>query len=94
MRHFIPVGLKASNGVLIALLGLCLRSRHISFEENSYAEAYFVHSKKASLEHLFHSELDLSLSAFITMIINKEKERRRFHFPTLRCWSRTAGSEP
>lgn len=30
MRRFIPAGFETRNGVLIALLGLCLRSRHIA----------------------------------------------------------------
>lgn len=43
MRHLIPAGFEASNDVLIALLGLCLRSRHHSSERNCDALAHFVH---------------------------------------------------
>lgn len=66
MRHFIPAGFEASNGVLIALLGLCLRSRHISSSRNGDVVAYFALLKKASVEYFFRSEshvLHLSLGA-------------------------------
>lgn len=50
MRRFIPAGFEARNGVLIALLGLCLRSRHISAMRNGDVVDYSELLKKASAE--------------------------------------------
>lgn len=91
MKHFIPAGFEASNGVLIALLGLCLRSRHMSPARNGDAVAYFALLKKASVEYLFrfgvahasfqsHSTPVKPCTSCITKIMNKEKDRRGFIF--------------
>lgn len=50
MRRFIPAGFEAKDGVLIALLGLCLRSVHISVAGNSDVIDYSELLKKASVE--------------------------------------------
>lgn len=66
MRHFIPAGFEARNSVLIALLGLCLRSRLISAARSGDVVAYSELLKKASVECFFRSEshvLPLSLTA-------------------------------
>lgn len=65
MRHFIPAGFEASNGVLIALLGLCLRSGRISSARSGYVVAYFALLKKSlcgvffflSESHVLHLSL-------------------------------------
>lgn len=51
MRRYIPAGFEAKNGVLIALLGLCLRSRHISVASNGDVGDYSELLKKASMEY-------------------------------------------
>lgn len=57
MRHFIPAAFEAGNGVLIALLGLCLRSRHISSSRSGIdVVVLFRKKRKASVEYFFHSE--------------------------------------
>lgn len=49
MRRFIPAGFEAKNGVLIALLGLYLRFRHISVASNGDVGDYSELLKKASV---------------------------------------------
>lgn len=66
MRHFIPAGFEARNYVLIALLGLCLRSRLISVARSSDVAAYSELLKKA-FECFFRSESHASFKSHSTL---------------------------
>lgn len=98
MRHVIPAAFEARNCVLIALLALCLRPRHISVARNSDVVAYseLLKIKKASAEcffsksHMLYLSLSVSVTMSITKIMNKENNREQE--TTQRCWSWTIGS--
>lgn len=76
MRHFIPAGFEASNGVLIALLGLCLRSRHISSARNGDVVAYFALLKRWSISCVM-SHTEYFSQAVHTMHHNDNEQRKR-----------------
>lgn len=86
MRRFIPAGFEARNGVLIALLGLCLRSRHISATSNGDVVDYSELLKKKKPQRSssspssspFESRSDSSRVESVTHHKdNEQRERRR-----------------
>lgn len=83
MRHFIPAAFEASNGVLIALLGLCLRSRHISSARNGIDVVVYFRKKKPqwnisfSLSHTCFIRVSQHFSQAVHIMPHNDNEQRK-----------------